>query len=228
MKKDDVMQIIDNQIHVWAANLTLKPDAAAHFPLLTKDEVERANRLLSLSHKTTFMMARSLLRQILARYLLVPAEAIRFGYTAYQKPFLIYPQTPLQFNLSHSRQLMVLAMSHYPIGIDCEHALATERTGIAKRFFTPTENNLLIRANPAQKKHIFYRLWSQKEALLKAVGCGLSHLRHDFTCQAKDYEEIIYQGQPWSLFNLPIHADYACTLATVLRAPQIKYFSTDK
>lgn len=74
----------------------------------------------------------------------------------------------LHFSLSHSGNLVVCAISPVPVGIDIELPRPL-RPGIAARWFSPEEQNLL-----ADNPSAFFELWMAKEAVLKEIGCGLS------------------------------------------------------
>jgi len=82
----------------------------------------------------------------------------------------------LDFNLSHARNHVLLAFAHnQPLGVDLErldreHAVED----LARRFFAPAEADSLKRLPSPQQLPAFLRLWTCKEAVLKAIGAGLS------------------------------------------------------
>ncbi|MGH8173311.1 MAG: 4'-phosphopantetheinyl transferase family protein [Rhodanobacteraceae bacterium] len=82
----------------------------------------------------------------------------------------------LDFNLSHARNHVLLAFArNQPIGVDLERldrVLAVDE--LARRFFATTEANALDAIDPAQRPGAFLHLWTCKEAVLKAIGAGLS------------------------------------------------------
>lgn len=93
---------------------------------------------------------------------------------AHGKPFA--PALPdLHFNLSHAGPHLLLAFARgQALGIDLERRdrrLSIE--GIAGRFFAPREAQALAGLPPAQQREAFLRLWTRKEAVLKAIGRGL-------------------------------------------------------
>ncbi len=113
----------------------------------------------------------------LARFLCVysgceQAPLIERG--AHGKPFA--PALPdLHFNLSHAGPHVLLAFARgQALGIDlerCDRRLSIE--GIAGRFFAPREAQALAALPPARQRETFLRLWTRKEAVLKAIGHGL-------------------------------------------------------
>lgn len=144
--------------------------------LLSSDESKRAGRYYFERHQRRFMIARVRLRQILAQYLQCNPIEIRFDYNAQGKPALSHMLTNLQFNLSHSKELALLAVCQtHPIGIDLEFFSARPLLGIGKQLFSNLENSALQRLPKYLRPLAFFHIWSQKEALIKAIGLGLSY-----------------------------------------------------
>lgn len=82
----------------------------------------------------------------------------------------------IEFNLSHSGQHALIAIARdQPIGIDIE-AQGRRRSidDIAERFFAPAESKALRAVPEATRDAAFLRLWTGKEAVLKALGEGIS------------------------------------------------------
>lgn len=77
------------------------------------------------------------------------------------------------FNISHSGSYAVCAASDREVGADIQLA-EQERPGVARRFFTKREQELLEQSAGAKRSRLFYRLWSAKEAYVKYTGRGLS------------------------------------------------------
>lgn len=77
----------------------------------------------------------------------------------------------MYFNISHSGEYAVAAVSEYEIGIDIEK-IRPYRNGVAKRCFSEKEKELLQNRN--EKEKIFFYIWTLKEAYLKATGEGIT------------------------------------------------------
>ena len=92
------------------------------------------------------------------------------------KPFLKQPPAGLQFSISHSRDLTLLAVTAGTVvGIDVEYERPIpDAIDIADRYFRSEEAGALKELPRFQVANAFLSLWTQKEAYLKAVGCGLS------------------------------------------------------
>lgn len=79
----------------------------------------------------------------------------------------------LHFNLSHSHNMVALAVSEQPVGIDLE-IIDKIHGNIAKRYFTERENAYLDAFEGAEREKEFFRIWTMKESYLKMTGEGLS------------------------------------------------------
>jgi 4'-phosphopantetheinyl transferase len=98
---------------------------------------------------------------------------LRFSYAKHGKPSL--GDGAPRFNLSHSHAIAALAVTQaHEIGVDVEQ-LRPLKEDIAGRFFS-TRENALLRALPQREQlGAFFRCWTRKEAIVKAIGEGLSH-----------------------------------------------------
>jgi 4'-phosphopantetheinyl transferase len=142
--------------------------------LLSDDERQRASRLIHVQDQRRFIAGRARLRQILAHYVALPPDALVFCYGAQGKPALSHAHAAPFFNLSHSGGLVALAVAPgCDIGIDIERLRPIERD-VANRFFSAGENAALARLHKADWRDAFYGCWTRKEAVVKALGKGLS------------------------------------------------------
>jgi len=147
--------------------------------LLSGDEQARANRFHFEIHRRQFIVARACLRILLARYVRIEPQVIRFTYSKYGKPELATVSergARLNFNLAHSGELAVYAFTGIgEIGVDLED-IRPEFTGddIARRFFSATEVACLDQLPVDQRALAFFNCWTRKEAFIKAKGMGLS------------------------------------------------------
>ena len=82
----------------------------------------------------------------------------------------------IEFNLSHSGRHVLIAFARgQALGVDVEAVEGRHRSimAIAQRFFAPEEAAALARLDEAERRLAFLRLWTCKEAVLKALGSGL-------------------------------------------------------
>jgi 4'-phosphopantetheinyl transferase len=121
-------------------------------------------------------LARAVLRRVLADYLDAEPAAVPIARAAGGKPYV--PGDPVHFNLSHSGGVALIAVADEPVGVDVEACGPTrDALAIARRFFTPEEAGALARLAPPERDRAFLRVWTRKEAILKARGLGLDALR---------------------------------------------------
>jgi len=87
----------------------------------------------------------------------------------------------IHFNISHSGEWVVVALSPEVVGVDVEKKRKVPE-GVARRFFSETENEMITNAgSEAEKADIFFTLWTLKESFLKAIGKGLTKNLNSFT-----------------------------------------------
>ncbi len=169
----------ESRIDLWQFSLEQELHAADQ--LLNPEEKARANRFYFDKHKRRFATSRATVRIILSRYLNTAPEQLEFTYNAQGKPAVINSQK-LQFNLSHTEDTALLAVGkNFPLGVDIERYSARPYEGIAKTLFSEKEFKDLYKAPTALKPALFFHVWAQKEAFIKACGLGLSYPTKEFT-----------------------------------------------
>lgn len=166
------------RIDIWQYPLDIEFQGAV--ALLNQEELTRAQRYYFERHQRRFTVARAVMRLILARYSGFSAQDLTFSQNQYGKPALVNMPI-LQFNLSHSQDLALLAIgSTHPLGIDLEFFAARPYEGIANNMFSEREKNEFQTTPRALKPFTFFHVWAQKEALIKACGMGLSYPTQQF------------------------------------------------
>ena len=165
-------------VHVWRADLGL---GAAYLHRLEQnlsaDDRERASRFRFARDRARFVGARGLLREILALYLNAPPGRLSFGYGAHGKPFLTGEHSTLRFNVSHSRDEMLLAIAHMrEVGVDVEGVrnIGPAVDELGDTVLSEPEKQALARFRGEDKRTTFLRFWTLKEAFIKADGRGVS------------------------------------------------------
>lgn len=170
--------LLSTRIDIWKYPLNRAFHGAKS--LLDADQQKRADRFHFLKHQRRFITAHAFVRIILAKYLNVKPTQLTFTYNAHGKPALS-SHPFLQFNLTHSHDLALLAVGlHSPMGIDVEFFSPRPYAGIGSHIFSPQEMHDLNALPKSLKPLGFFNLWTQKEALIKACGLGLSYPTKDF------------------------------------------------
>lgn len=141
---------------------------------LSDAERERAARFRFERDRRRFIVARARLREELAARLGVRPEAVRFAYGDNGKPRLA--DHALQFSVSHCDDVALFAFSKTAeVGVDIEAIRPVrEADAIAVQFFSPLEHAGYAALAPRDRLLGFFRVWTRKEAYVKALGVGFS------------------------------------------------------
>lgn len=141
---------------------------------LSPEEVRLWQGIQQPGRQREYLLGRGLLRRLLAERLQCQSDALRFDTNAHGKPEL--RSHSWQFNLSHSGEWLVLALCREgPLGVDIEMGLRRRPIlPLAQRFYADSEYRWLLSLPAQEQASAFYRLWSRKEAVLKAQGGGIA------------------------------------------------------
>ena len=203
-------------VQVWCAELDLDDAAIGDLDgLLTADERARARRYHFEHDRRRFVVARARLRAILALYLGGEPGDVVFAVDARGKLRLTGAAAGgLEFSVSHSggRALFALARQRR-VGVDLERIEeGIDWEPVATRFFSSGEIAGL-RALPSERRAgEFFRLWTRKEAWLKARGDGLGACESLLRDGAPDVD-----GDAWSTLTIDAGPGYAAALALARR-----------
>jgi 4'-phosphopantetheinyl transferase len=173
------ISLATEDVHLWCGSLNRPaPEVAELARTLSNDERDRGDRFRFDSHRQRFLVARGWLRMLLGKYLQIEPQAVELVYSQRGKPALSERfNSSLQFNLSHSEDLVVYAVTgDRSVGIDIEYIRPLpDAAQLAQRFFTARENALLQALPPTQQNIAFFHCWTRKEAYLKACGDGIAN-----------------------------------------------------
>jgi len=163
----------DREIQVWLARTDVSEETIRELSeVLDDEERARAARFRFEDDQRRSIVARATLRTLLARHLDRPTSELRFVYGAQGKPAL--SDAAIEFNVSHSGSFVAIAFARgSPVGVDVEcERRASDLLAIAGRFFSPVEADVV--RNASDVAGAFYKTWTAKESVIKAVGGGLS------------------------------------------------------
>jgi 4'-phosphopantetheinyl transferase len=217
-------------VHVWRSSLSALPALQA---VLSADELERAARFHFEKDRSRFISARAWLRAVLAAYLGISAESVRFAYGAQGKPSLSGDDW-LRFNLSHSHDRALVAVAEKrELGVDVEFIKdSTAVIEIAERFFSPTEIAELHRLPPEQQRLAFFAGWTRKEAYIKATGAGLFGELDRFSVSLAPEDSRVSlhiegnesESKRWQLWSVDPGEGYVGAVAVEGRDCRLRYF----
>lgn len=165
-------------VEVVASRLDLDPGAVAALTgWLHDDECRRAGRFRLARDRRRYVVARGLLRTLLAARLGTHPRAVEFSYGAHGKPRLAPGSAveDLHFSVSHSGDLALFAFSRgREVGVDVEAVLPMrDADAVARQFFSRSELGAYRALEPGAREAGFFTCWTRKEAYLKALGGGL-------------------------------------------------------
>ncbi|MEU1224230.1 4'-phosphopantetheinyl transferase family protein [Streptomyces microflavus] len=191
---------------------------ASQPPGLSAAELRRAASFARPADRAAYATAHTALRQLLGRYLDRPPAALTFvrepcpGCAGpHGRPAVVQAGggPPLHFSLAHSRGLIAVAVAPRVIGVDVERLPSPETVEACARALHPGEQAELAAAPPGERRAHFGRLWTRKEAYLKALGTGLS--RHPRT----DYlgSDLSRRPARWAVLDLPAGPEHAAAIA---------------
>ena len=190
---------------------------------LTPDEIGRANRFVQATSRNQHVVGRGMARRLLAGER-SPAE-IRFRYLNHGKPIVEAP-TALRrpFNIAHTSGLVVCGLAIDPehwLGVDVERLDRRTDPGLAERYFSPPEISLIRDTPPAGRQERFLRIWTLKEAFIKALGTGLQTPLEDFAFADIDADRPtvrwlrpgVDDGRQWQFWSLEPRPGFIAAVA---------------
>ena len=194
-------RIAPGEVHLWRARLD-DPNPE-YGELLSPEEWVRAGRFHFEHDRRRYIVSHGLLRTILGRYTGIAPHELGFGAGPFGKPLLAPNFSDIHFNLSHSGELMLLAVSKTrEVGVDLE--LMRENIpfeSLAAHYFPPSDAWQIRTAPPEERAGHFYERWTITEARLKAAGTGFAE------------PGVIVHPDRWALRTLSPANGYAAALA---------------
>ncbi len=220
------LMLEENVIHIWRATLDLPSSGFQDLQrTLSIDEYARADRFRHHRDRNRFIVARGLLRVILASYLQRDPSRLRFRYGPHGKPALNMKSTgeAPSFNLAHSDGIALYAVTRgRELGVDLERIRPDRAdTEVAKHFCSPMEMAALRALPKDRRPEAFFACWTRKEAYIKARGGGLSISLKQFSVAISGEESPVLlhhdgnhsERSRWSLLGLNLYQGWAAALA---------------
>jgi 4'-phosphopantetheinyl transferase len=228
------IEIEDNQVHVWQARIdnssVYSEDTSS---TLSQDERERAHKFQFQKDREHFILRHYQLRLILSKYCGCQPHEIKFRYNSYKKPFIFMPEfKEIKFNISFSHDLMLVGLNrHKDIGIDIEkvHEIHDLETVAVNNF---SSRELKILNETLDKTKTFFKIWTRKEAFIKATGKGMYYPLKTFCVNINstgNCEHLVIFNRPirskqWRIAELNTSEGYIASLAIKSNKFQISYF----
>lgn len=206
----------DISTRIYAANVTeLEKEAlySAAYQKVTNERRKKADSFRFQKDRRLSLGAELLLMQGLER-LGMNLKQMLYHYGANGKPYLKGGQD-VYFNLSHSEELVICAVSSKEIGCDVEKIFDIN-LDIAKRFFSTKEYKTIVNQGTEEaRREMFFRIWTLKESFIKLIGLGMSLPMDSFCIQfdkdrisvSQELNQRAYYFQEFNLWQ-----DYKCSV----------------
>lgn len=164
-----------NFVDVWYGRLPAVPETSTRLlAMLNETERQKAQSFSMPLMRQRYVAVRALLRHTLASYLHEEPVKLSFETNVHGKPHLACGT--VHFNISHAADILMIAVANFAnIGIDIEVIKPRSNLeSLAARCFSTRELKDWQQLHPEQRPAAFYRLWTKKEAFVKAVGRGIA------------------------------------------------------
>ena len=189
------LTLANNEIHLWMT----KPEEllgkdellTTYATLLTSKETAKQQRYKFAKDRHDALITRAFIRDLLSYYADIAPQDWQFEKGEKDKPEIINCPLPLRFNISHTKNLIICAVTlEDDIGCDVENTgRNNDVLAIAERYFSPTESKELFALPVAQQRNRFFDYWTLKESYIKAWGLGFAIPRKDFSFNIADTED---------------------------------------
>lgn len=225
LKPTQKFKIFPGNVHLWHVNdeeITNNELIASYTSYLSKDELEQHNRFHFEGRRHQYLITRMLVRYVMSLYSDIAAEDFIFAKNDYGKPFVKNQNIRIDYNLSHTKKMIVLAVTvDADIGVDVEYLdRKTDCLKLAKSMFSKSEYTQLCELPSEKKKEHFFDIWTLKESYIKARGMGLSIPLGDISYSLDDtgitvFFESSREDDPdsWKFWNIQVNSEHKISLA---------------
>jgi 4'-phosphopantetheinyl transferase len=214
----------DGQPQLWLVRTGMFRGAVARMAesVLNGAERERASAFMKDDDRENYLAAHLALRLLLSAYLhmppaRVPLDRLPCPSCAQQHGRPVVIDSPVQFSLSHSRGLCLLAFASTTVGVDVV-AIPTLATveEVTSALHTREAAELRER-EPADRPAAFALVWARKEAYLKGLGTGLGRdLSIDYLGTSA---ESVPEVPGWMIKDVTVDDGYAAAVALQAERP---------
>lgn len=212
----------DARVEVWSVESAAPESVIRQFQnVLSAEERTRAANFRFERDRNAFVVARGVLRVLLARYLGASPADVEFAYSSKGKPSL--PGSIIEFNISHTDGAVLLAFAQEcALGVDIESVRPVpDMMQIARGNFCLEEALELADLPEEERQRAFFQCWTRKESYIKATGNGLSTPLSEVRVSFREGEpaSIVRIGNDpaaadaWVLHNLEVSPAYAAAIA---------------
>jgi 4'-phosphopantetheinyl transferase len=198
---------------------------------LDDEDRRRADLFRQPTSRNQHVVGRGMVRRLLGADAIDP-QAIRFAAEPHGKPFVTQPAAAKRpFNLAHTNGLVLCGLGtaqHRLVGIDVERLDRQTDPQLAERYFSRPEVDYLRQCKQeAVRRTTFLKIWTLKEAFIKAIGTGLQTPLSDFAFGSLDsdtptiemLDPSLGQESQWQFFSFEPRPGFIAAIAVSPRIP---------
>ena len=197
-------------------SIPIPADREELYQCLPQERKEAVNRAKSEAVARKRLYTGAFLQHVLSVETGIPMEKLHYCYNQWGKPELAVEEIlksmagqndteyigqnrkkclqNIHFNLSHSGDYVVLAVSDNPVGIDVEHKTKNYEM-LSKRCFCKEEYlDIMSGESEQEKEYRFLQYWTMKEAYIKCVGEGMRISLNSFCIERKTDNVSVIPG----------------------------------
>lgn len=185
--------------------------------VLTVEELKKADSFFRTADRKNYIVRKYVLRNLLSVLLGKEAQSIQFGTIANKKPYI----KDIPFNVSHSANVVTIALSGRDVGIDIELIKdGFSYQNISDECFNSAEQLMIQKQEHSPGS--FYTLWTRKEAILKACGKGLYD---DLKSLNVLFPRVKYSAQSYRVLSAIVLESYMMSIALNFEEEKIYYWT---
>jgi len=185
--------------------------------VLSDREQEKAGRIFIQKDKERYAVSKFCLRTILSLVSNKAPHEVEFIFHEHKKPTV----KDIEFNISHTGDYVLIAISPKPIGIDVEY-LNKEFDFKSILAITFSKKEIDFIGSDEVNVTNFYAMWTRKEALLKASGEGVSDNLHLIDCLSEYLER---NKEVFKMRTFMIEESYVASIATSLDQKELQFWN---
>ena len=193
------------QIYYYKLSENIQKEINSLDYILSDSEKNQASRYRQKKDRLLYCAGKILTKKLISDTFQTDLKKIILKKDKYNRPFLSYPKIKnFDFNISHSQNLLVLAINSSRVGIDVEKIREID-LDIAYNYFHKEESDYLFKCCE-NKLDKFYQIWTLKESFIKATGEGLLRPLDSFYFKIKsDQIDFVDLREDCSVWNFKIY-----------------------
>jgi len=186
-------------------------DVFSEIPV-SPEELNRAMQMKSVNARRAFLAGRRVVRYSLSLWLSLNPMDLSIRVSPEGAPYF-ESEDMLFFSISHSSELVMVAFSRNPVGADLELERPLDMVSLAERFFSKDESLFVREKNDLG---IFFRLWTCREAAMKADGRGMAKLITSTNVKLEEecVASAVVGGWEWKIAYAMIDQCYHAAIAS--------------